>query len=327
MSELKLYIEERDMTNEVGIVQAIYDSYASDYIDTLVLSLQDKDGIWSQWKPRAGERVALQLDTLKTGTLYIHKLTATNGVYHITARSLPPFKNGIRKSVWKGVSFLQLAQMIASRLGLGFQSYGISDVSYGELYQDDESDLSFLRRLCRQEGHEALIYDGKLIVYDPTTLEAQGATRSIELTGKGDFDFVEKEGLRTGTVRVIRTQTKITGPVSIESSEIVVDPQEKILIDEMVSSGEGRTITYSDLKPSSATEARRWASGLLKSANRYLKTGRFKLSLQLGLMAGSIINIQNSRASAWNGPVFLFHVKHDLKSEVSTLYFRSSGGE
>ncbi len=325
MSELKLYIEERNMTNEVGITQAVYDSYASDYIDTLVLSLQDKDGIWSRWKPRAGEKVRLQLDTLKTGTLYIHKLTATNGVYHITARSLPPFKNSVRKTIWKDVSFLQLAQTIASRLGLGFKSYGVGDVSYGELYQD-ESDLSFLRRLCQQESRDMLIYDGSLIIYDPTTLEAQGATQSVEFTGKGDFDFIEREGTRVGTVRVVRTQTKVNGPLNVERSEIVFDEYEKILIDESFSSGEGRTLTYSNLKPSNAIEARRWASGLLKSANRYLKTGRFKLSLQLGLMAGSIINIQNSRASAWNGPVFLYRVRHDFKSEVSTLYFRSIGG-
>ncbi len=325
MSEIRLYIEGKDMTPEIGITQAVYDSYAADYIDTLVLSLQDKDGTWSKWRPKVGEKVELQLDTLKTGTLYIHKLKATNGVYHVTARSLPPYKNGLQRSEWEKITFLQLAQTVASRLGLSLKTYGVSDQSYERIYQDDESDLSFIRRMCHQEGYEVLIYDGSLILYEEKTLT--GTPQNVSFTGKGDFDFFEREGLRTGTVRVIRAQTKVEGPLAVDRSEIVFDEYEKILIDETTSRGEGRTLTYSTLKPNDEIEARRWASGLLKSANRYLKTGRFKLSLQLGLMAGSAINIQNDRASAWNGPVFLFHVKHDLKSEVSTLYFRSSGGE
>ncbi|MDE5758629.1 MAG: hypothetical protein K2H85_08455 [Allobaculum sp.] len=319
MSEIKLYIEGRDMTSEVGITQAVYDSYAADYIDTLTISLQDKDGTWSKWKPKAGEKVELQLETLKTGVLYIHNLKAINGIYHVTARSLPPYKNGLQKSEWEKITFLQLAQTMASRLGLILETHGVSDQSYQRLFQESESDLSFLRRICMQEGHDMLIYDGKLIIYDPATLEAQGATQTIEFTGKGNFDFFEREGTKTGTVRVVRTRKK--------TGDSPLDETEEILINETASSGEGRILTYSNLKPYTEVEARRWASGLLKSANRSLKTGRFKLSLQLGLMAGSIIDIKNSRASAWNGPAFLFHVKHDLKSEVSTLYFRSIGGE
>ena len=319
MSELKLYIEGKDMTSEVGTTQAVYDSYAADYIDTLTVSLQDKDGTWSKWRPKAGEKIELQLDTLKTGTLYIHNLKATNGIYHVTARSLPPYKNSLQKSEWEKITFLQLAQTIASRLGLTLETHGVSDESYHRLYQDSETDLSFLRRICRQEGRDMLIYDGKLIIYDPSTLETQGAKQSVEFTGKGNFDFFEREGTKTGTIRVIRTQKK--------AGDSPLDETEEILIDEKTSSGEGRTITYSNLKPNTEVEARRWANGLLKSANRYLKTGRFKLSLQMGLMAGSIIDIKNGRASAWNGSAFLFHVKHDLKSEVSTLYFRSIGGE
>lgn len=327
MSELKLYIEGKDMTPEVGIVQAVYDSYADDYIDTLVISLQDKSGIWSLWRPRTGEKIELQLDTLKTGLLYIHKVKATNGLYHITARSIPPYKNGAQKSEWEQVSFLQLAQTIASRLDLSLETYGGDNPCYKRIAQEDESNTSFLQRMCKQEGRSMLIFNGKLIIYDPTTLEAKGATQSFEFTGKGDFNFFEREGERVGAVRVIDTQKKINGPLNMEKEEILFELNEKITIDETITSGVGKILTYSNLKPSDAIEARRWASGLLKSANRTLKTGYFKLSLQLGLMAGSVIHIKNDRASAWNGPVFLYRVKHNFKSEVSTLYFRAIGGD
>lgn len=310
--DLKLFIEGKDMSNEIGIINAVHDSYAGDFTDSVVATLQDKDGTWSKWRPRVGERLEVQLGQAKTGLMYIHKLTAKNGVYEVTARALPPLKNSLRNDEWESITFLQAAKTIADRLGLSLESHGVEDRTYKRLFQDGETDTAFLRRLCHQEAAEMLIYDGKLVVYDVASMERQQPLRKIDFTGKGDFSFIQNEAQRVGEVQVIRS--KLTG------SEL--DQTYENLIDQSYSSGEGIKLTYSDLMPNDDGEALRWAQNLLFSANSYLKTGRFKLSLQLDLAAGSVIEVKNDRASAWNGTVFLYRVKHDFKAQVTTLYFR-----
>lgn len=323
-AKLQLFIEGKDMTDEVGIISAIHDTYAGDYVDTVVCSLQDKDGTWSKWRPKAGEKLEVKLKTARTGTMWIHKVTSTNGIYTVTARAIPPYKNGVQKREWESISFLQICQTIASDLGLSFDNQGASDQTYKRMYQMDESNTAFIRRLCHQEGLEMLCFDGKLVVYDEATLEHQAPALSIDFTGEGDFSFSRNEGDRVGSIRVVRIrETNDCGRLDQGDK---FDLKEETLAEGSVSSGEGRTLTFSNLRPNDDGEASRWAAGLLKHANKYNSTGRFKRSLELGLAAGSVIQIKNDRASEWNGPVFLYRVRHDYGAQVSTLYFRGIGG-
>ncbi len=460
-AELKLFIEGKDMTNDIGIISAVHDTYAADYVDTIVCGLQDKEGKWSKWRPKAGEEMEVTLSTCKTGRMWIHKVTSTNGVYYVTARSMPPGKNSVRTREWEGTTFAATGQLIASELGLSFENHGCSDQSYKRLYQMGEKNTEFFRRLCHQEGVEMTIFDGKLVAYDESALEHAAPSQKIDFTGHGDFDFTRGEGDKVGSVQVLRTikrngtgckdndffkeyeeimvdtghgdfdftrgegdkvgsvqvlrtikrngtgckdndffkeyeeimvdqtfskgeftrgEGDKVGSVQVlrtikrngtgckdndffkEYEEIMVDQTfskgegrkitydrlkpnddgrtikrngtgckdndffkeyEEIMVDQTFSKGEGRKITYDRLKPNDDGEARRWAQGLLKNANKYSSTGRFRLSLQTGLAAGSVVEIKNDRASEWNGAVFLYRVKHDYRAQESTLYFRA----
>lgn len=321
MSDLKLFIEHKDMSDEIGIISAVHDTYAADYVDTVVMTLQDKDGTWSKWRPKTGEQLELKLGTARTGTMYIHKVCALNGVYQVTARAVPPFKNSIRKCEWEQITFFQVVQTIAERLGLSFENHGATDHSYKRLAQRSESDTAFLRRICHQESAEMLIFDSKLVIYDDKQLESQAPAKSYDFAGEGDFSFVRNEGGKVGTVKVVRTRDR-NDCGRLDGTIDKYDLDEEVLCEGEASAGEGRTITYSNLLPNDEQECTRWAQGLLRAANKYLVTGKYKLSLQLDLAAGSVIQITNSRASEWNGPVFLYRVKHDYGEQISTLYFR-----
>ena len=319
-TELKLFIEGKDMTTDIGIISAVHDTYAADYVDTIVCGLQDKEGKWSKWRPKAGEELEVTLSTCKTGRMWIHKVTSTNGVYYVTARSMPPGKNSVRTREWEGTTFLSTGQLIASELGLSFENHGCSDQSYKRLYQMGEKNTEFFRRLCHMEGFEMTIFDGKLVAYDESTLEHAAPSKKIDFTGHGDFDFTRGEGDKVGSVQVLRT-IKRNG-TGCKDNDFFKE-YEEIMVDQTYSQGEGRQLTYDRLKPNDDGEARRWAQGLLKNANKYSSTGRFRLSLQTGLAAGSVVEIKNDRASEWNGPVFLYRVKHDYRAQESTLYFRA----
>lgn len=320
-NEIKLFIESKDMSGDIGIVSAVHDTYAGDSVDSIIMTLQDKDGTWSKWRPKSGERIELKLGTSRTGIMFIHKVRALNGIYQVTARAIPPLKNSVRKCEWEQITFLQVAQTIAERLSLNFENYGVSDQTYKRIAQRAESDTAFLHRLCHQESAEMLIFDGKLVVYDDKQLESQAPSKSYEFTGEGDFSFDRNEGNTVGTIKVIRSRER-NDCGRLDGSVDKYDLDEEILCEGEASIGEGRTVTYTNLLPNDEQECIRWAQGLLRNANKYNATGKYKLSLQLDLAAGSVIQITNSRASEWNGSVFLYRVKHDYGQQISTLYFR-----
>lgn len=321
--EIKIFIEGKDMSDQIGIISAVHDTYAGDYVDTLTASLQDKDGTWSKWRPKTGEKIELNFSTAKTGVMFIHKITSMNGVYEIVARSIPPFKNSVQKREWKNASFSMICQTIASDLGLTLETYGTPDPTYEQVHQLGEKNTAFLSRICHCEGCDMLAFNEKLVVYDKAQMESQQSKLSYDFTGKGDFTFSRNDGLKAGKVIVARYKKENDwGRSETSTTEHDWDWNERILYQGEASSGEGRTIVYKDLLPTSDAECTRWAGNLLKKANEKLSTGKFTLNLTPELAAGSVITIQNSRATEWNGNVFLYHVRHDYQSTYTTLYFR-----
>ena len=76
------------------------------------------------------------------------------------------------------------------------------------------------------------------------------------------------------------------------------------------------------LMSNSNAEAARFAKGLLRNANKYGHTGQFSKALLTGYAAASLLQLKTEKASAWNGPVFVYKVRHDFVGNKSTLYFR-----
>ena len=72
----------------------------------------------------------------------------------------------------------------------------------------------------------------------------------------------------------------------------------------------------------SNAEAARFAKGLLRNANKYGRTGQFSKSLLTGYAAASLLKLKTKKASAWDGTVFVYKVRHDFVGNKSTLYFR-----
>jgi hypothetical protein len=72
----------------------------------------------------------------------------------------------------------------------------------------------------------------------------------------------------------------------------------------------------------SNAEAARYAKGLLRNANKYGHMGQFSRSLLTGYAAASMLKLETTKASAWDGDVFVYKVRHDFVGNKSTLYFR-----
>ena len=300
---MKLYYNGTDIYNDVSVNYCVHEMFAEKQADTLVIRFNDTKGVWSKWNPTADDTLRLKEGASDTGKLFIHSMKPENGLFTIRALSMPKSGTTKHSKSWEGVRFLQLGNEIAKKHGLTFQNYGCVDQLYPYLKQDNETDFALFSRLCMQEGCQMLIYDGKLLAYNEQYIEKQTPAGTLEVDENGNFTYEDNRGRCYGSCEISSGSFsgKFTAPGAVNTA--VLRPDKPIPV-------------------TSNAEAARFAKGLLRNANKYGHTGRFSKSLLLGYAAASLLQLKTKKASAWNGTVFVYKVRHDFVGNKSTLYFR-----
>ena len=204
---------------------------------------------------------------------------------------------------WEGVRFLQLANEIADNHGLTFQNYGCSDNLYAYIKQENETDFAFFSRLCTLEGCQMLIYDGKLLAYNEQYIEGQTPAGTLEVDENGCFTYEDNRAACYGSCEIASGSYSGTFKAPDAKNSAVLRPSKTIPV-------------------TSNAEAARFAKGLLRNANKYGHTGQFSKALLTGYAAASLVQLKTKKASAWDGTVFVYKVRHDFVANKSTLYFR-----
>ena len=300
---MKLYYNGTDIYSDVSVNYCVHEMFSEKQADTLVLRFNDTEGVWSKWNPAAGDTVRMKDGAADTGKLFVHSMKPENGLFTIRALSIPKSGTTRKSRSWQGVRFLQLANQIAKEHGLTFQNYGCVDQVYPYLKQDNETDFALFSRLCMQEGCQMLVYDGKLLAYNEQYIEKQPPAATLEVDENGQFSYEDNRVRCYGSCEISSGSFsgKFTAPGAANTA--VLRPDKPIPV-------------------TSNSEASRFAKGLLRNANKYGRTGRFSKSLLTGYAAASLLKLKTKKASAWNGTVFVYKVRHDFVGNKSTLYFR-----
>ena len=177
----------------------------------------------------------------------------------------------------------------------------MTDQVYPYIAQDNETDLAFYSHLAMLEGCQMIVYDGRLILYDEAELEAVPPTGELEVGENGVFAYYDNRSRCYGSCEVA------SGGVSGS-----FDAPEDY----------NNTLRPDGIRATSDGEAERFARGLLRNANKYAHTGRFTKALQTEFAAASLFDLATPKASMWDGPVFVYKVRHDYVRNASTIYFR-----
>lgn len=300
---MKLFYNGTDIYNDVSVNYCVHEMYAEKQADTLVIRFNDPKGVWSKWQPAAGDTMRLTEGASDTGKMFLHSIKSENGLFTLRALSMPPSGKTKKSKSWEGVRFLQLANEISGNHGLTFKNYGCADQVYPFLFQDNETDFELFSRLCTFEGCQMLIYDGNLMAYNEQYIEGRPAAGSLEVGENGVFAYQDNRSRQYGSceVNVGKYSGKFKAPGV--SSPAILRPEKTIQVN-------------------SNAEAARFAKGLLREANKYGRTGQFSKSLLPGYAAASMLKLKSTKASAWDGTVFIYKVRHDFVANKSTLYFR-----
>lgn len=166
-----------------------------------------------------------------------------------------------------------------------------------------------------------LIYDGKLLAYNEAYIEGQQPAGTLEVDENGNFTYQDNRSACYGSCEISSgsfsgkfeapdaKNTAVLRPCTLAEAELRV-PGLPLSRDRLT------------LQSTSSAEAARFAKGLLRNANKYGHTGQFSKSLLTGYAAASLLQLSTTKASAWNGTVFVYKVRHDFVGNKSTLYFR-----
>jgi len=300
---MKLFYNGADIYDDVSVNYCVHEMFAEKQADTLVIRFNDTKGVWSKWNPATGDTIRFVEGASDTGKMFVHSMKPENGLFTIRAMSIPQSGTTKRSKSWEGVRFLQLGNEIAKNHGLEFQNYGCADQLYPYIKQENETDFAFYSRLCMLEGCAMIVYNGKLLVYNEQYIEKQAPAGTLDVDINGIFSYKDNRAACYGSCEVAsgRFIGKFNAPNAVNTS--VLRPERPI-------------------KTNSNAEAVRFAKGLLRNANKYGRTGQFSKELQLGYAAASIMKLNTKKASAWDGTVFVYKVRHDFVGNKSTLYFR-----
>lgn len=299
---IQLTYKGTDITNRVSINRCYHDMYAAGRSDELHLRVNDTDNLWDKWAPAIGDEIKVDYGSIGTGTMFVASATPMNGVYDIVAQSVPASGFEVQNKAWQKVRLLQLGSEIAARHGLGFTSYGVTDVLYPYAMQNNESDFGFLHRMAQLEGCAFLVYNKRLVMYSEPYMEAQAPAEMLEVTIDGDYRYNDR-------------RERLYGSCIIECG----------LYSGKYSASNGASRV---LRPtigsavSSNAEAARFAKNLLRAYNKDCCEGFVRSRILPGYAAASTLELKNARASSWDGAVFLHHVRNDYGAGQSKLFFR-----
>lgn len=300
---MKLLYEGIDIAGKISINRCEHETNAEKMSDQLILRFNDAAGLWNFWKPVRGEKVRLVDGVDDTGDMFITSIQPENGLFTLRAMAMPLSGETVNSRSWEDVRLLQIGQDIAAKHGLKFKTYQVTDRVYSYIKQERLTDFEFFHRRCQLEGCAMIIYDGALIVYDEHALESQTPSGTINVEADGVFSYSDDSAQSYGSVEVVSGNYRGTYTDKNGNAGRVLRPRDPI-------------------ECTSNAEAIRFAKGLLRQANKNARTGSFRRRLSRGYAAASVVNIKTSKASVWDGKIFITKTRHDFLTGETKIFFR-----
>lgn len=193
---LKLEYDDRDISSDIAgdVENFTYNDRGSDSSDSISIKVNAMDSKWiNGWLPDKGAVLHPTLCTknwvvqgdsksLDCGTLVVDDLSysACPNVLSIGAVARPnntSFHEKNQEYVWKKTSISRIAQTIAKRYGLECKM-DAEDVDI-PLKEQDDTDSSFLQKLCNTYGLILKTYRNKIWIFDREKYKKKDAIATI----------------------------------------------------------------------------------------------------------------------------------------------------
>lgn len=301
---MKVSYKGKQIYDETSVNTCWYTEHCEKTANELLIKFNDIDMEWNGWNPKKGDEISVEDGQAKTGKLYIDTITYESGLCCIRALSMPQGVKDRHSQSWETVKLSQLIEEIAQRHNLTVQKIGVEERTYHYVQQNNEPDLDFLDKRCKEEGLSFLIYDGKLVVYTESQVESKPSSSTLTITPAYKYSYEDNADQAYQTCEV--TNGKVNG--KYEASGVKTK----------------KTLHY--VLPQNITdedEANRIAKSLLRERNKNMtKMIVYTDYMARDLMAGGTLNLKTDGAKSWNGLAYITDLRHDFIYTRSKIWLR-----
>jgi len=294
-----------------------YTDHAHGKADDLQITLNDTDQRWkSVWYPAKGAKLTARiiseidgsLTALDCGVFEIDEIESSGPPSRVTIKAasaaVSKSLRAEKKTVaWESITLAEIGVTLADSHGLTVY-YGAEPVSFTRVDQREETDLSFLSRICDENGLNLKVADEKLVIFSGKDFEAKASSFTISRKSSGleRYRFTDKahDIYRACEVSYQEPSEKIDKTYTF-TPESGTEVGEVLKVNRRVES---------------LADAQRVAKSELRKKNKNEVKGSLTLVGHTGLVAG--LNITAADFGQYDGKYFI--------DEATHRYDRSSGG-
>ncbi len=295
-----------------------YTDAASGESDSISLSLYNIDMKWlNEWMPSKGDEMKpsirtrnwnkqKEIITFKCGTFTVDDISFSGRPLscNISAVSAPAeggFKAEAKNRQWQDTTLQKIAEKAAGEGKLSLV-YEADEIKIKKLEQSNESDSSFIKKLCDDYGLGMKIYNNRLVIYNEEAYEKKSPVATLDEKDMLSWNYnTTLDGTYTGA------ELSYTNP----------DGQ---TIKASVGTGERLYRITSTIKAFDKKDAELKAAAALKKANKSMYTMTVSIPANTSIIATSTVRITGLGKA--NGKYYVEKVTHNLNGYTMKLQIR-----
>lgn len=319
---IRLTFEGVDISADINrnLLSMAYTDNEEDKTDDLQLSLDDAEGVWlgnwlntpsaskgaeisavivqKNWESDGKDRVldcgVFEIDTVDgSGPPAKATIKAGSIPYSSTIRTQKKTK------AWENYTLSGIANEIAGTNGLTCMFESASNPFYPRKEQMQESDITFLQRLCKAAGISLKVTAKIIVLFDAADYEQKDAVRTIQRGGADVGNWSFSTSLHDASYS--KCHVSYTDPNTGTTIEYTYTPRD---------ADESGQVLEVNEKVSTREEARQLAMKRLRQKNKGEFKASFKLAGDLRLVAG--VTVQVAGYGAFDGKYIIETATHSI---------------
>lgn len=299
---MQLLVNDVDILNNVNLLEAVYEDFATAQPSRLFLKFNDAESLWQNWKLNNEDNIRVVEKQCDTKALYAHNSNLSRGFCNILAKSIPCIAVKKVQKTYENVKLSKIAKDVANEIGFTIDIHYMTDHLYKSIVADNITLLSLLKKICLLEGIAIVFYNKTIILFDENKIENIDSTDSLVVENDDVF-------------AVSNSENKLFNECVVKNNDI--NGKFKI------NAKNSNTLIFTEDTPATTVgEANRFAKGILRNINKTTKTGSVTTELKTEYAAGTVVNLCNSKLKFYNGKIFIYKVRHDFVNNKTKIFFR-----
>ena len=321
-AEIKLIFEGADISADINryLLSMTYTDNEEDKTDDLQLSIDDREWVWlGDWlnTPTAGKSaeiaaVIIQKNWVSTGkdrvldcgAFEVDTVDGSGPPAKVTIKATSiPYKTALRTQkntkAWEKIKLSAIANEIAGKNGLACLFESSTDPFYDRKEQMQESDISFLQRLCKNAGISLKVTAKMIVLFDAADYEQKDAITTIKRGAANVSRYSFSTSLHDAAFS--SCHVSYTDPKSQTTIEYTYTPRG--------ADKSGQVLEVNE-KVSTREEARQLAMKRLRQKNKSEYKASFSLSGDPRLVAG--VTVEVSGYGAFDGKYIIETATHAI---------------